>query len=75
MIKYNQRQLKDTVKDLTMEVKNVVAALWLEMSELANIVKVMMMAMCNSSQEGGASKRRGKVKVPDPRLYVRERDA
>ena len=72
MIKDNQRQLGDTVKDITIEVNDVVATLWLEMSELATIVKVMMMALGNNSQEGGASERCGKVKVPNLRLYVGE---
>ena len=57
MIEDNQRQLGDAVKDLTMEVKDVVVTLWLEMSKLATTIKVMMMALGNSSQEGDASKR------------------
>ena len=38
-----------------MKVKDVMATLWLEMSKLAAMVKVMMMALDNSSQKGGAS--------------------
>ena len=34
-----------------------------------------MMALSNSSQKGDASKQHRKVKVPNPRLYVGERDA
>ena len=75
VIEENQRQLGDAIKDLTTEVKDVVATLQLEMSEMATIVKVMILALGNSSQEGGASERRGKVKVPDPRSYTREWDA
>ena len=45
------------------------------MSELVVIVKVLMMAMGNSSQEGGALKWHGKTKVPDLRLYVGEQYA
>ena len=56
VIKDKQRQLRDAIKDLIIEVKHVVMALQLEMSELIVTVKVMMMAMDNSSQEGGASK-------------------
>ena len=74
MIEDTQRQLGDTIKDFTTEVKDVVVALRLEMSELATIVKVMMMVMGNTSQEGGASKRHGKAKVLDPRPYVGEWD-
>ena len=44
--------------------------LWLEMSELEAIMKVMMMAMGNSSQEGGALKQHGKVKVLNLTPYV-----
>ena len=47
----------------------------LEISELVAMVKIMMMALGNSSQEGGALGRRGKVKVPNPISYVGERDA
>ena len=47
----------------------------LEMSELATTIKVMMMVLGNSSQEGDASKRCRKAKVPDPRPYVRKQDA
>ena len=54
MIKDIQRQLGDTVKDLTNELKDVVVALWLEISDLVAMVKVIMMAMGNSLQEGGA---------------------
>ena len=74
MIEKNQRQLGDTIKDLTMEVKDVVATLRIEMGELVAMVKVMTLALGNSSQEGGASKQRGKAKVLDLRLYARERD-
>ena len=56
MIEDNQRQLGKIVKDLITEVKDVMASLWLKMSKLVTIVKVMMMALGNSSQEGGASK-------------------
>ena len=55
--------------------KDVVVALRSEMSELTATVKVMMIALGNSSHEGGPSERRGKVKVPDPRPYAGERDA
>ena len=65
----------DVVKDLVTEVKDVVAALWLEMSEMVATVKVMMLALGNSSQEGDASKQCGRAKVPDPTLYAGERDA
>ena len=75
MIEENQRQMGDAVKDLTTEVKDVVATLREEMSELAATVKVMMMALGNRSQEGGASEQRGKAKVPDPIPYAGERDA
>ena len=75
MIEDTQRQLGEAVKDLTVEVKDVVAALHAEMSELTATVKVMMIALGNSSHEGGPSERRGKAKVPDPRPYAGERDA
>ena len=52
MIEDNQRQLRNTVKDLTMEVKDVVVAFQIKMSELAATMKVMIMAMGNSFQEG-----------------------
>ena len=74
VIEDTQRQFRDVVKDLIGEMKDVMVALQLEMSELATIVKVMMMAMGNNSQEGGASERWGKVNVPDLRPFVREQD-
>ena len=43
-------------------------------SDLVASVKVML-AIGNSSQEGGASEWKGKVKIPKPRPYARERDA
>ena len=48
VIEENQRQLGDAVKGLTIVVKDVVAALRLEMSEMAATVKVML-ALGNSS--------------------------
>ena len=74
MIEDNQRQIGDTVKDLTTKVNDVIATLQLEISELATTIKVMMMALGNSSQESGALKRCGKVKVLDPRPYAGEQD-
>ena len=65
MIKDNQRQLGNAVKDLTIEVKDVVATLQLEISKLATTIKVMMMALGNNSQEGSASEQHGKGKVPN----------
>ena len=53
VIEDTQRQLGEAVKDLTIEVKDVVATLQLEMSELTPIVKVMMIALGNSSHKGG----------------------
>ena len=75
VIEDNQRQLGDTVKDLTIEVKDVMETFQLEMSELVATVKVVMMALGNSFQEDGASEWRGKAKVLDPRPYVGEQDA
>ena len=74
MIEDNQRQLGDAIKDLTIEVKDVVATLRLEMSELTTIVKVMMMTLGNSSQKGSALERRGKAKVLDLKPYTGEQD-
>ena len=68
-------QLGDAVKDFIMDVMDVMAILWLEMSELDTMVKVMIMALGNSSQEGSALERYGKTKILDPRLYVGEQDA
>ena len=55
-----------------MEVKDVVVALWLVMSELAATMKLMMMAIGNISQESGVSKQCGKAKVLDPRPYAKK---
>ena len=75
MIETNQKELKDAIKDLTNEVKDVVATLREEMSDVAASMKVMMLAIGNSLQEGGASKRKGKVKILKPRPYTGEQDA
>ena len=40
MIEDNQRQLGDAVKDLTTEVKDVMATLRLELNELVTMIKV-----------------------------------
>ena len=54
MIEGNQRQLGDTIKDLTKEAKDVMVAFYLQTSELVTTMKIMMMAMCNSSQKDSA---------------------
>ena len=54
--------------------KDVVATLHEEIDDIAASVKVMMLAIGNSPQEGGASERKGKVKIPEPRPYAGERD-
>ena len=48
------------------------ATLCEEMSDIAASVKVMMLVFGNSLQEGGASKRKGKVKILELSPYVGE---
>ena len=60
MIEDTQRQLGDTIKDLINEVKDVVVVLWLEISDLMAMMKVIIMAMGNSLLEGGVSYEKGK---------------
>ena len=44
------------MKDHTIEVKDVVVVIWLEISELVTKVKAMIMAMGNGSLEGSGLK-------------------
>ncbi len=74
-IETTQKDLGDAMRDLTNDVKDAMAALRAEMGDIATSVKVLMMAVGNSTQEGDASERRGKVKVPEPKPYAGERDA
>ena len=74
MIEDTQGQLGDAIKNLTTKVKDVVATLRLDMSELMATIKVMMIVLGNSFHEDGPSERRGKVKVLDPRPYAGEQD-
>ena len=52
--------------------KDVMATFYNEIGEIAASMKVMMLAIRNSLQEGGGSKQKGKVNIPKPRLYARE---
>ena len=70
MIKTNQKELEDIIKDLTKEVKHVMATLHDKISNIAASMKVLMLAIGNSSQEGGALKWKGKVNIPKRRPYV-----
>ena len=49
MFEDTQSQLRDTIKDFTIKVKDAVMTFQLEMSELVATVKVMIIAMCNRS--------------------------
>ena len=51
------------------------ATLHEEMSDIVALVKVMMLAIGNNPQEGGALEWKGKVKILKPRPYAMERDA
>ena len=73
-IETNQKELEDAIKDLTKKVKDVVATLHEEMSDIAALVKIMILAIGNSLQEGGSLERKGKVKILKPRPYAGERD-
>ena len=46
-----------------------------EMSNIATLVKVMMLAIRNSLQKGGAIEQKGNVKIPKSKPYVGEQDA
>ena len=54
--------------------KDVMTTLQLEISKLATIIKIMIMAIGNSSQESGASERYRKAKVLELKLHAREQD-
>ena len=72
MIETNKKELKDAIKDL---MKDAVTTLHEEMSDIATLAKVMMLAIGNSLQEGGALEWKGKVKIPKLKPYVGKRDA
>ena len=75
MIENTQRQLGDAINDLNTEVKDTIAALRSKVNELAATMKVIMMALGKSLEEGGASKQKGKVRVLKPRSYAGEKNA
>ena len=56
------------MKDLNNEVEDIVIALYVEISDIASSMKVLLMAI-------GTSKQKGKVKISKPRPYARKRDA
>ena len=55
-IETNQKDIEDAIKDLINKVKYIVTTLYVEMSDIVISVKVLMLAIRNSLQEGGASK-------------------
>ena len=63
------------MKDLSIEVKNSIANFQASINELAATMKVIMMALGKSPQEGGASKCKGKEKVLEPKPDAGERNA
>ena len=62
MIKETQKQLGDTMKALSTDVKDFMMALQSEINKLATMVKVIMMAMGKTPIMGGASNCKGKAK-------------
>ena len=75
VIKESQRQLGNTLKDLSTKVKDSIAAFQSGVNKLAATEKVTMMALGKSPQECGASKCYGKEKVSKPRPNAGERNA
>ena len=75
MIEETQKQLGDAMKALDKEVKDSIATLWIEVSELAATMKVIMMAIGKTPIVSDALKCKGKEKVLEPRLNAKEKNA
>ena len=55
MIENTQKHFRDAIKNFNMKVKDATVALWLEVNELAIIVKVIMMVVRKIPYKGGVS--------------------
>ena len=63
------------MKDQNNEVNDIVIALYVEISDIASSMEVLMMAIGEQFAKCSTSKQKGKVKIPKPRPYARKRDA